>query len=208
MKGAAARAYQSTGTPYAATFGYARDDGETFEARLRHDHPIERIAMQRRQSRRLVGVTSGDGDLQEAVGLERSEKIVAQHELARRRLDLGLPHTRGTEVDRRLAGFDHCACAIGQTAIRREPPQQRMGVRQDCRHRPTPKRSPISSSRSSKSAAISICPAQAAQTAPDDRWVVAHEFGHRDLAAPDHDVLTGVCALSPVGTDASSPRGS
>jgi len=103
---------------------------ETLRLGLRHQHPVDRVAVQRRERACLLPVEQLDRKGTEALFADDRIKPARGRELAQRCLDRDFPRAGGAHED--LVAFigDDGARLRTQLGVVAEPPQQRMGIEQ------------------------------------------------------------------------------
>ena len=104
-----------------------RHQGERLNHRLRHQHPVERIAVMPRQSSSCQGVSDRYRKRVKAIDPKMLFEIALDAQLAAGHLDRDLPH-RGGADEYSLAGENRLPCLTRQICACGEPPQENVGV--------------------------------------------------------------------------------
>ena len=146
--------------------GISGDEDQPFGLGLSDQHPVYRVPVVHREIPRLLGVMEGQRQVGEASFFSHRQQMVRGGHVSLRPLDGDLPSGDGTDEDVVPRVGDRVAGAFSQSRDIGQAPYERAGVQQQAEHR-QPSSGNIfgfhiasvnSSSSSSKSSDIRICP--------------------------------------------------
>ena len=134
--------------------GIARDESETLDDTLRHEHAIERIPVEWWKLLYRPRVVGGDREVVKGLPLDRLAKLRRHDELAKRFLDDDLPDRDRADEDRNVGRRDRVARGRRQLRTVIQPPEEGVRIEEEGHGSSHPKAPAMSGGSSSKSSAM------------------------------------------------------